>query len=103
MTMTRRVPRRGVTLIELLVVIAILGIVAGIGGLAPRRRSRPTALDVVDTAVANARARAVRTGSPQSVAIRDSAGLHALTAFPDGSVAADRTLRVIRATGRTPR
>ena len=101
--MTQRMPRRGITLIELLVVIAILGIVAGIGGLAPRKHSSPTALDLVDMAVANARARAVHAGSPQSVAIRDSAGLHALTAFPDGSVAADRALRVIRATGRTLR
>jgi prepilin-type N-terminal cleavage/methylation domain-containing protein len=103
MTTHRSGAQRGVTLIELLVMLAILGIAASIGGLAMRTSNHPAAREGLAVMVTETRARALRTGSPQSVMLRDSSGSHALTAFPDGSVTGDRILRVNRATGQVAR
>lgn len=94
--------RRGVTLIELLVSLAVLGLLSSVAGLSLLKIRKP---DTADPAVIAEQLRrdAVHSSVPKSaVAIVDSVAVE-LTAFPDGSIAADSTLRVDRLTGRVPR
>jgi prepilin-type N-terminal cleavage/methylation domain-containing protein len=109
--------REGVTLIELLVVIVILGVAAGVAGLAIGTAGpRDDAAVEWRGAVAQARSRAIATGSPVRVRIRialpgvagtagampDAPAVANVTALPDGSVLAPVAAGIARFTGRPP-
>lgn len=118
--MTSRIrSRRGVTLIELAVALVIIGIMLTVVSL---QWSDPGSVRVEEPGtvaawVAEARGRAIATGSPQTLRLRVSddgdravleerPGLGAvrrLTAYPDGSVVADSGLPVDRLTGTVHR
>ncbi len=96
MTRTRR---GGATLIELIVTVAVLGILSGVATMSLLKGPPvdPTDLGVI---AARLRRNAARTGTPESgIAIVDSVAIP-LTAFPDGSIAADSSLHVDLLTGR---
>ena len=98
MTQTRR---RGVTLIELLVTIAVIGILSSVAVVSLIKAAPP---NPNDPAVVAERLRrdALRDGSAKSaVVIVDSMPVE-LTAFPDGSIAADSALGADRLTGQVP-
>lgn len=99
------------TLVELLVVLVLVGLVAGVAGVAFRAWTPvPPTSDAV-VAIARARAEALATGSPVTVALRSGGHVAAATALPDGSVVADPEFdgaagdgpAIDRLTGRAPR
>ena len=77
--------RRGVTLVELVVTLALLGTLAGLGAatLVGWRRSEP---DARTRALAQARARAVRTGARVRL---DGADGRSVLFLPDGRAVGD--------------
>lgn len=92
---------RGFTLVELIVVVAIMAVLAGVGGIAFVRLSRADDAPESDAAMVRAaRREALRRGV--AVTVADSAPGRAprrATAYPDGRVVADTTLRVDALTG----
>ena len=85
--------RAGFTLVEFLVVLSLLAIMAGVSGVALRHREQ-TSKDMPRTLLHDARAEAIRTGRAVTRVFADSSGVHAFTAFPDGSVVADSVMHV---------
>lgn len=90
--------RRGFTLLELMVVIAILTLMMGLSGVAmlrPRVRDAVT----VRAQLRELRLTAVRTRVSRTTAVQRGDSLYSVTAFPDGSIAAEPSLHVNPATG----
>lgn len=96
--MSRPPSRAGATLLELVVALSILAIAATLAVPALRRAAEapPTARD----RIAAARRSALEHGRAVTLELRDSAGAHLLTAYPDGRVVADTTLGVDPLNGR---
>jgi len=94
---------RGFTVIELIVAITVFVLLTGIAGIA----ITATRLDapVVDDSrlIQQTRTQAIRSGARVTVVIATSTGKRHLTAFPDGSVVADSSLRLDALTGRPSR
>lgn len=88
--------RRGSTLLELVATLAIMGVVAGVVTLALRT---PSASRAERDPVVEARRRAIMTRRPVTVALQHDAEVHAITALPDGGVAADSVHAIDRLTG----
>lgn len=96
--MKRSAPH-GFTIIELIVTIVLLGVLASVAAVAitasPRTQDTPDNRD----AIQRARAEAVRSGTRVTITMRGKSGRVLLTAFPDGSVAADSALQLDPLTG----
>jgi prepilin-type N-terminal cleavage/methylation domain-containing protein len=93
--------RRGVTLIELVVTIAVLGILSSVAAASLLKARQPDRNG--PTAIAeHLRRDAVHSGAPKSGVVMIDSLAVVLTAFPDGSIAADSALHVDRLTGRMP-
>lgn len=89
----------GVTMVELIVALAILGVIAGVtalsfGGARPIRSAPLWA-----TTTALARAEAIDSARPVTIAVRIGDAVREATAMPDGSVIADSDLHIDRLTG----
>lgn len=97
---SRRSRAAGFTLLELLVVIAIVAVGALAGGLAMRTAAPGRRPSDVYARIATLRHQAVERGTPVTGVVVDSAGTHAVTAQPDGSVLTDAPLRIDRRNGR---
>jgi len=96
--LSRVVSRAGATLLELVVALSILALAGSLAVPALRRAADapPTTRD----RIAAARRDALEHGRVVTLELRDSAGAHLLTAFPDGRVVADSALSVDPLTGR---
>lgn len=98
--MTRRFGARpAVTLVELLIVLAVLGVTAGVVGLTLRTVRPIGAVDPVRVVIAAARDSAIRTGHPVNTTVVERAAILPVTAYPDGRVSADPSVRVDPLTG----
>jgi len=94
--------RRGVTLIELLVVLVLLGILSGVVVMSITT-TEPPAQSKAIAEVRDARERALRSGRPVAITLRDDSGsARPMVALPDGSVIADSALRLDRLAGKSP-
>lgn len=77
--------RPGTTLIELLVVLAVLGIILSfVTSAMGSQADRPS--DTTLEVIATARRRAIETGRPVTLLLRDSIATRPVRAEPDGSV-----------------
>jgi len=90
--------RAGATLLELVVALAILAVAAAV--VVPSLRRAAQAPPTLNDRVAAARREALEHGRAVTVQLRDSAGAHLLTAFPDGRVAADTGMALDPLNGR---
>ena len=91
-------PRSGSTLLELLVTLVIMGIVAGVATLTLRPAGAETGRGWY-AVVSDARARALRLGTPVTIEVAFGDTVLVVTALPDGSVLAPLTVPVDRLTG----
>lgn len=90
--------RAGATLLELVVTLAILAVAAAV--VVPALRRAADAPPTLNDRVAAARRDALEHGRAVTVQLRDSAGAHLLTAFPDGRVVADTGMALDPLNGR---
>lgn len=90
---------RAVTLVELLVVLVLIGIVAGVTGLTMHTAKPVTANDPITSAISAARDSAIRSGRSVTIDLYSAHAQRAVTAGPDGRVAADSALDVDPLTG----
>lgn len=92
-------PRLGVTLVELIVVLTILGVVAGVTGLAVRRVAPVHEADARAAAIGAVRRAAIDSARVVTADVAGDTVPYRVTAYPDGSVVADRALGIDRLTG----
>lgn len=79
-------------MIEMIVTIVLLAIIATIGLVSLRNLAQDTGATADE--VQQARAAALKSGSPVTALVARKGRMLRLTAFPDGSVAADTALRL---------
>lgn len=91
--------RCGLTFVELLVTLALIGIMSAVATPALLRPAAPDASDP-DVIARRLRSDAVRSGVAKSGVATVKGVAVALTAYPDGSVIADSSLRIDPLTGR---
>jgi len=90
--------RRGFTLVELMVVVVLLGLMAGVVGLA--WRPNPANREHHRDSIAEARHRALESGTPVRLQITVDGKTYAIAALPDGRLIAPDSLRLDPLTGR---
>ena len=91
--------RAGTTLLELLVVLVVLGVALGVAGVSMHAAPRATPASP-RALVADARRRAIETGQPVRLVLRDSAGVYVIRAAADGAVLGAASLDVDWSSGR---
>jgi prepilin-type N-terminal cleavage/methylation domain-containing protein len=95
--------RKGFTLVELMIVLALLAIIAAVSATAFRLLDRSTSQNSNELEIARARHRAIESGRPVTITVRNSTGAHDVLALPDGGVVADSSVHVNRWTGALDR
>jgi prepilin-type N-terminal cleavage/methylation domain-containing protein len=94
----RRSNRPGLTLLELILVVAVLAIASSVATLA--MPSPTNAPDDAAHRIADARARALRTGLAVTVIVEIDSSYSLATAMPDGRVLADSRARIDAMSGQ---
>jgi len=89
--------RRGVTLVELMVVLVLLGLMAGVVGLA--WRPDPANRDRHRDSIAEARHRALETGTLVRLEVTVDGRTYTIAALPDGRLIAPDDLHLDPLTG----
>jgi prepilin-type N-terminal cleavage/methylation domain-containing protein len=90
--------RPGSTLIEMLITMALLGIIASVATLAIRQMTQPASADPM-TIIADSSDAVIKSGQPVTLQFVINGRPVLATLNPDGSIAADSELRIVRFTG----
>jgi len=95
-------PRSGFTLAELIVVLAVIAMLSIVAGVAAPPFTHAKTQSTLQRTIADARARALRSGHPVEDSVIVAGTSHRIRALPDGGILSDSVLGLMLADRLAP-